>query len=1037
MVKSLLIIRHFILGIILLLSIQELRSQTPSYPESPVDQSYIPPSPNSLGFQTYGNVPVTLFEGMPQISIPIYEVKCGSLSLPISLSYNYNGFYPLQDAGWVGLGWNLNAGGAITRTVEGGVDETQNAGYNYDQYNITTCLDYTKTNLNAFLANAYNNNLGFTGQSYDLAPDIFDAEFNGGSGKFFWYKGKAYQLSYNKHMGISWASPTANFIITTEDGTSYTFGAQENTTAYYFGGQDSTSITYPSAWLLTQVVSSDKKDTISLSYASYSWSQIQATYQTSYVLSNGAQADIGGDPVYFGVSPNIQSKILQSVTCRNIRVSFVPNTVLRSDVQGSYPSLKEIDVIDSLTGAIVKKSTFSYEYFGQTSTNPANYERLALKQYKSINLQNSTDSLSYTFKYIEEFANYPNKATTGIDYWGYYNAAPNSASILPPPGSRFYSPQTPVNAHFASGNSREPNVNDASWGALDTIIYPAGGYTAFQYEQNYYNSATGVASGPGICLKSTTDVSNNPNNPTAKIRNYTYLMDDGVTSSGVLTNIPDFSGPPLVTVTTDTTTTPDMYTVYGASNNAGGIGGINPEFYYQKVTETIQSGGETHKSDHYFTAYPGLFLDVRETKRIDYANTVNTNEFTPILKTMSTYNYNQDTTFEVATDFIDSEYIAVHGSPRVTFTYEDNRNAWGTYWVYPVSQQTTRYDVNGDSLVTTMIMTFNPTTRNLASVQTGTSDGQTLEQYFKYPEDYATSLTGNMVSARVLGPVMETQTWLKQNASDSVLITGSITQYDQSKYKPVAKYAIETTAPIAALNNQTVSEGLYTSLLSDSRYILKEQLQYDVNNNLDIATKSSDMNICYIWDYKHCLPIATVKNAALSDICYTSFEADGSGSWAVTGSRIFTGSAVTGNQSYSLSSGGIFRSGMNSLETYIVSYWSDSGSYSVTASSHITQGKTITINGVAWTYYEHTCVGTGGMAITGVGHIDELRMYTKGALMTTTTYSPLIGVTSKCDADNRVTYYQYDGFNRLKVVLDQDRNVIKTIQYHFQGEVVE
>jgi YD repeat-containing protein len=66
--------------------------------------------------------------------------------------------------------------------------------------------------------------------------------------------------------------------------------------------------------------------------------------------------------------------------------------------------------------------------------------------------------------------------------------------------------------------------------------------------------------------------------------------------------------------------------------------------------------------------------------------------------------------------------------------------------------------------------------------------------------------------------------------------------------------------------------------------------------------------------------------------------------------------------------------------------------------------------------------------------VDELRLYPQNAQMTTYTYNSLVGMSSQCDIDNRVTYYYYDSLGRLKVVKDQDGNIVKTYQYHYKGQ---
>lgn len=67
-------------------------------------------SPEVAALMKVGDIPVSLYTGVPQISVPIYEVKCGELRLPISLDYQGTAIQVNQEATWVGLNWLLNAG---------------------------------------------------------------------------------------------------------------------------------------------------------------------------------------------------------------------------------------------------------------------------------------------------------------------------------------------------------------------------------------------------------------------------------------------------------------------------------------------------------------------------------------------------------------------------------------------------------------------------------------------------------------------------------------------------------------------------------------------------------------------------------------------------------------------------------------------------------------------------------------------------------------------------------------------------------------
>src|SRR3990172_4259797 len=75
----------------------------------------IPRTPNAASLGKFGDIPVSYHTGVPDISIAIYNLKEGALSLPVSISYHSSGIKVNETASWVGLGWSLNAGGMISR----------------------------------------------------------------------------------------------------------------------------------------------------------------------------------------------------------------------------------------------------------------------------------------------------------------------------------------------------------------------------------------------------------------------------------------------------------------------------------------------------------------------------------------------------------------------------------------------------------------------------------------------------------------------------------------------------------------------------------------------------------------------------------------------------------------------------------------------------------------------------------------------------------------------------------------------------------
>ena len=74
-------------------------------------------------------VGVDEYTGTAQVSIPLYALSSQSTAIPITVDYADGRGVPVQEyATQVGLGWQLNAGGSISRVVRGLPDEELN-GY--------------------------------------------------------------------------------------------------------------------------------------------------------------------------------------------------------------------------------------------------------------------------------------------------------------------------------------------------------------------------------------------------------------------------------------------------------------------------------------------------------------------------------------------------------------------------------------------------------------------------------------------------------------------------------------------------------------------------------------------------------------------------------------------------------------------------------------------------------------------------------------------------------------------------------------------
>lgn len=424
-----------------------------------------PPSPTAGELGKFGNVPVGLFTGAANLSIPLLSFKTKNLESPLSLYYGSNGIKTDEVASAVGLGWNLNFGGVIARTVRDKNDESQT---NLDTPDNLEGGHQNLIALQFFKAAAQSN--------ADTESDQYSFNFNGNSGKFVYDKNKVPVLVNNQKIRIERTGfNNVDFLLTDIRGIQYYFTEKE-TTAFRNQGEGhaviSASVT---AWYLSKIVHPDG-------------SEISLVYEDSYMEYTASNSQTFIKPYN-----QLQADCWNSVFARPATVS--PISALNMDVLG-----KRIIKIHSNT-AIDGYLTFTYTAPGINEEVEGNSKIEQITLFNAENMEIESVKFNYlkttnqrvflqdisfkdtTKKYIFQYNdqnNFPKRLTKSQDHWGYYNGKAN-VNLVPKNIKEFGLDQIDYN-----GADKEPDMNFTKIGLLNKIVYPTKGYTEFEYESNTY-----------------------------------------------------------------------------------------------------------------------------------------------------------------------------------------------------------------------------------------------------------------------------------------------------------------------------------------------------------------------------------------------------------------------------------------------------------------------------------------------------------------------------------------------------------------------
>lgn len=530
-------------------------------------------SPQTCDFVRYGNLPVSHYTGQAKITIPIYEYKDNDFEIPIFLSYNSSGFMPNKKEGIVGLNWALNAGGVITRKVNGvpddkdGISEMMGWYAGIQKGKISNVTNEQLFNIQVgapdeywttSTSNAYKWHINNTETQPDEfifnAPGIQGSFYIGVDGSVICKDNQPYKVALNLAIqphGGQIINCSSSIIITSDDGFQFHFGGSVNSLEITYQEDDPTKdndhyrkydkyLDRPSAfisgWHLTRIIAPNGRS-IEYTYADGNNSRPnEAQYPcvvNKYVVNNisYSRAEVVASSIH-QVSSDKEEFLTEITKPAYLNSIEVENTVINfnyektlidgkmccqlSNVSIQYKTGNTYNLIDGIS--------FIYKRLG------AGYPRLFLTAVQKRGIP------PYRFSYYNT-ERLPDPLTRGVDHWGFWNGKDNNPLFIP-----------------YDGTNKNPDFNYSKVGILDTIQYPTGGFSKFYYEPHDYSwrlerligenvihfpslsEKTGIAG--GVRIKKIED---SDGEDIYNTKEYIYKVSNTSKSSGILMNYPQYS----------------------------------------------------------------------------------------------------------------------------------------------------------------------------------------------------------------------------------------------------------------------------------------------------------------------------------------------------------------------------------------------------------------------------------------------------------------------------------------------------------------
>ena len=470
----------------------------------------IPTSPQAEAFQKYGEYSINYMTGIPDISVPLYEVNYRGYKLPIVLKYYPQPLKPGYNYDVFGHGWGLSVNSCISRTIEYIPDE-------WSDFKLQTNIfqDYIEQYQPDYTCFTY----------YNLGYDNFHAILPNGTEFDFAIQKVNNALSYNisgtHAVKISCNYNSSNiqsFIVVDESGVAYTFS--DGDTPFSGTGAFSRFNASNVSWQLTRIDLPNAAGSFTFNYG------LSIESEFNYQIEDAAvkilhYKDCNPNPQFGPIVPyknehTIQSKFVFTGQLNNYKMKLLTsinygggNIVLtyQNPNKTNHNYVKKIQINDAAASVEVNLEMSEKEllnFAGGTYSIP-------LAQLDSITIKNplaSDEPQIYRCTYTNRYASFP-----GIDHWGFLNwgnvqykvANFNLFVEFDVNAYKMYlngitpiskSPQDvcpydkiKLSIDDQNYDNRQPAPPD-SHGLLSRLQFPTGGYTDFEFENHRFLSST-------------------------------------------------------------------------------------------------------------------------------------------------------------------------------------------------------------------------------------------------------------------------------------------------------------------------------------------------------------------------------------------------------------------------------------------------------------------------------------------------------------------------------------------------------------------